>query len=425
MAQRFLKCRSLRLIALVGGVLSFPAFAQQPARITIDQALQMALDNSPSIRAQRTLVDQSKSQEITANLRPNPVLSWDTQFIPLFSPHLFSVDTLNTLQQFDIGIGYLFERGKKRQRRLDAARDQTSVTEAQVQDAERALAFNVAQQFVNVLLAESNLQFTTTDLESYRKTVEINEDRYKAGDLSKSDFLKIKVQLLQFQTDVNAARLAQVQALASLRQLIGYDQLPKDYNVIGELTYQPVHASLDDLEALALRERPDYRAALLSINAAQSQLKLAKANGKQDLNASFNYSHVSAASSGSFFFNIPLPIFNRNQGEIARTRFALDQAQFTSTTARDTVFTDVRNAFEGLKSNEESVNLYQAGYLQQAQESRDISEFAFKQGAAALIDYLDAERSYRSTQLAYRRALASYMLSAEQLRQSVGTRNLP
>ena len=400
-------------------------FGQQSARITLDDAIKLAIENSPSIRAQRTTIDQSKAQEVTANLRPNPDLSWDTQFIPIFSPNLFSVNTLDTLQQFDIGVGYLFERGHKRQRRLDAARDQTSVTEAQVHDAERALAFNVAQQFVGVLLAESNLQFTTTDLESYKRTVQINEDRYKAGDLSKSDFLKIKVQLLQFQTDVNAARLARAQARASLRQLVGYDQLPSSYEVVGELVYQPVHAGLDDLEAIALRERPDYHAAELGINAAQSQLNLAKANGKQDLNASFLYSHVSGASSGSLFFSIPLPVFNRNQGEIARTRFALDQAQYTSTTARDTVYTDVRNAFQGLRSNEEIVTLYEGGYLQESQESRDISEFAYRQGAAALLDYLDAERSYRATQLAYRQALAAYMVSLEQLKQAAGTRTLP
>lgn len=425
MAERIVTYRCIRLMLFAGAMVALPAFGQQRKQITLDEAVHLSLDNAPSIRAQRTLIDQGKAQEITANLRPNPVLSFDSQFIPLFSPNLFSAETLDTLQQFDIGVGYLFERGRKRQRRLEAAHDQTTVTEAQVQDAERALAFNVAQQFVNVLLAESNLQFTTQILEGYKRAVRINEDRYKAGDLSKNDFLKIKVQLLQFQTDASAARLARVQALASLRQLIGYDQLPKDYEVVGELGYQPVHGNVEDLEALALRERPDYRALQLGTNVAQSQFRLAKANSKPDLNASFNFSHVSAASSGSFFFNIPLPIFNRNQGEIARTRFAIDQAQFASTAARDTVFTDVKNSFESLKTNEELVNLYQGGYLQQAQESRDISEFAFKQGATALLDFLDAERSYRSSQLAYRQALAGYMVSLEQLKQATGTRNLP
>jgi len=174
-----------------------------------------------------------------------------------------------------------------------------------------------------------------------------------------------------------------------------------------------------------LQQRPDLRAAQFGVTAAQSQVALAKANGKQDLNVSFNYSHVSAASTGSMFFNIPLAIFNRNQGEIARTRFAQTQAEFTSKAAGETVLSDVRNAFESVLSSEEIVNLYHSGYLKESQDSRDIAEFAYRQGAVALLDFLDAERTYRATQLAYRQALANYLLSLEQLRQATGVRQIP
>jgi cobalt-zinc-cadmium efflux system outer membrane protein len=216
-----------------------------------------------------------------------------------------------------------------------------------------------------------------------------------------------------------------VQALGSLRQLIGYSAVPRDYDVAGDLNYQPLTAGLDDLQALALRTRPDLKAAQQGITAAESQISLAKANGKQDLNAAMNYSHVSGTSSTSLFFNIPLPFFNRNQGEIARTRYALTQAQLNASAAQDTVLTDVTNSYEAANTNQEVVKLYLGGYLKQAEDSRDISAYAYKGGAATLLDFLDAERSYRSTQLAYRQALAAYMLSLEQLRQSVGTRSLP
>jgi cobalt-zinc-cadmium efflux system outer membrane protein len=401
------------------------AAAQSTSRITLDDAIDLALKNSPTLKATRTQIDQSKAQEITAGLRPNPLLSWDSQFIPVFNPGLFSSDTLNNLQQFDIGVGYLFERGHKRQRRVDAARDQTHVTEAQVLDAERTLKFNVAQQFTNALLAKSNLDFALADLKSFRETVNINGERYQSGDISQGDLLKTKLQLLQFQTDVTSAELAKVQALASLRQLIGYDSVARDYDIIGDLEYAPVKVRLDELEATALRERPDLRAADVGVDAARSQLNLAKANGKQDLNASLSYSHVSANSSSSMFFNIPLAVFNRNQGEIARTRYAVDQAELNRKASGETVFTDVRNAYEAVQTSQEVVELYQSGYLKQAQESRDISEFAYRQGAAALLDFLDAERSYRATQLAYRQALANHMLAVEQLRQAVGVRKLP
>jgi len=409
------------------------AAAQTPAqqsprvtmRLTLEEAVALALANSPGLKAARTQIQQNEAQEVTADLRPNPTLSFDSQFVPLFNPSQFSSDTLNTLQQFDIGLGYTFERGRKRQTRLRAARDQTAVTAAQVADAERTLSFNVAQQFINVLLANSNLLFAQEDLGSFQETVGISLERYKAGDISEGDYLKIKLQMLQFETDVTSARVARVQALGSLRQLIGYAATPQTLDVAGDLEYHPLTASRDGLQALALNSRPDLKAAQKGVTAAQSQIALAKSGAKQDVNAAFNYSHVSGASTGSFFFSIPLPVFNRNQGEIARTKFALSQADFTAHAAEDTVMTDVTNAYEAASVNQEVVKLYLSGYLKQSQDSRDISEYAYKRGAAALLDFLDAERSYRSNQLAYRQALAAYMLSLEQLRQAVGTRSLP
>jgi len=396
--------------------------APVPSRvITLDEAISLALANSPSLKATRTQIQQNQAQEVTAKLRPNPVLGADSQFLPFFSPSQFSED----VEQFDVGLGYTFERGGKRHKRLLAARDQTAVTTSQVADAERTLTFNVAQQFINALLANSNLAFAQEALKSFEQTVNISEQRYKAGDISEGDYLKIKLQLLQFQTDVSSAHVAKVQALGSLRQLIGYAALPRDYDVNGFLVYQPLTAKLEDLEAKAINQRPDFRAAQQGISAAQSQINLAKANGKQDVTLTANYSHTPGLSSISWFVSIPIPIFDRNQGEVARTRFALTQAEFTEKAAQDTVMTDVINAYESTVTNQEVVQLYTSGYLKQAEDSRNISAYAYKGGAATLLDFLDAERSYRATQLAYRQALAAYMLSLEQLRQAVGTRSLP
>src|SRR6202007_3064841 len=162
------------------------------------------------------------------NRAPNPTLTSDSQFMPVFSPSNFSGDNLGQEEQFDLGVGYLFERGHKRQRRLQAAVDQTNVTKATISDDERSLTFNVAQQFVAVLLAESTLRFAELALKSFHNTVDISETQYKAGYISEGDYLKIKLQLLQFQTDVSSARLAKVQALVGLRQLLGYNAVPPD-----------------------------------------------------------------------------------------------------------------------------------------------------------------------------------------------------
>src|ERR1700744_1294728 len=206
------------------------ALAQNPASVTIslDDAIQMALRHNHNLLAARTTIQQSEAEETTANLRPNPVLLGDAQFLPIFQPSQFSSDYIDNTAQFDLGVSYLFERGKKRQHRLQAAKDQTAVTRSQVADNERSLAFSVASQFINVELAESTLALANEDLKSFENTVEIGESRYKAGDISEDDLLKIKLQLLQFQTDVSAAKLARVQGLSDLRQLLGYESISAD-----------------------------------------------------------------------------------------------------------------------------------------------------------------------------------------------------
>jgi cobalt-zinc-cadmium efflux system outer membrane protein len=275
------------LIWLLLLVLTPAADAQNNAMITLDQAIDLALVHNHALKATRTLILQNQAQEITANLRPNPTLNFDSQFLPVFSPSSFNTGNLSETQQFDAGLGYLFERGRKRQNRLRAAQDQTAVTRAQVTDAERTLAFNVGQQFISVLLAESTLRFALQDLQSFQQTVDIGEAQYKSGYISEGDYLKIKLQLLQFQTDVSSARLARVQALVDLRTMLGYDAVPANYDVVGDLAYQPLPAKLEDLQTKALQDRPDYRAAALGTTAAQSQISLAKANGKVDVNATF------------------------------------------------------------------------------------------------------------------------------------------
>lgn len=404
---------------------SLAAAQSTPSRVSLEQAISLALAHNHVLKAARTQIQQNQAEEVTASLRPNPNLNWDSQFLPVFSPQNFTADNLSSIQQFDIGVDYLFERGGKRKRRIAAARDATAVTRFQVNDSERTLTFSVAQQFINAQLAQSVLDFAVKSLDSFEQTVKISELRYKAGDMSEGDLLKIKLQLLQFQTDAAGARVAKIQAMASLRQLLGYDAVPENYEIEGDLSYQPLSLNLDDLRIQALKLRPDLLAAQQSVQAAQSQIALAKANGKVDLSSALSYNHVADQSSLSASFSIPLPVFDRNQGEIARTRFALTQSEESAKAASDTVLTDVRNNYEAFSTNEKIVQLYVSGYLKQAQDSRDISEYAYKRGAASLLDYLDAERSYRSTQLSYRQVLANYLLSVEQLKEAVGTRTLP
>lgn len=400
------------------------AHAQAPVRITLDQAIDLAIAHNHSLKAARTQIQQSQAQEITAALRPNPNVTGDALFIPI-EPQNFNSNVIGNVTEFDANVSYLFERGGKRHRRIEAAQDTTGQTRYQVSDAERSLTFNTAQQFITVQLAESNLDLANQDLASFQQTVDIAQAQYKAGAISEGDLLKITVQLLQFQTDVSAAKVAKAQALANLREFLGYDAVPANYDVEGDLAYRPQQLNRDDLLAKALKNRPDLLAANQGVRAAESQYALAKANGKVDITGGLTYSHVADQNSLGVAVSFPIPIFDRNQGEIARTQYAKTAAQETASAASDTVLTDVNSAYEAFRGNQEVVNLYTGGYLKQSQDSRDISEYAYHRGAASLLDFLDAERSYRATQLSYRQALANYLIAVEQLKEAVGSKTLP
>ena len=419
------RVRGLLAAACLFGLVS-SATAQGPVKLTLDQAIGLALKHNHTLQAARTVIQQNQAAEVTANLRPNPTFFTDWEYLPIFTRQQgtpFS-DYLQSSTEADMGLSYLIERGHKRARRLQAARDITAVTRSQVSDNERGLTFQVGNLFINVQLAQSTLELAQMDLKSFQQTVDIGEVQYKDGAMSENDYLKIKLQLLQFESDVEQASLNKAQALSDLRQQLGYEQVPAAYDVTGDFEYKPLAVTLDELQAKALQNRPDLRAAMLGVTAANSQYALAKANGKEDPTVTANYSHVNGISTVTWAFSIPLAIFDRNQGNIAQTRIAIRQAEEQQKAASGQVLTDVKDAYEGLEEAAKIAQLLKSKYVDMAQKSRDISEYAYRRGAIALLDFLDAERTYRATQLAYRQAIAAYLASLEQLRQAVGTRNL-
>jgi len=426
--KRVIHIRAIWAAASVFGslLLADRAFAQQaPVTVTLDEAIQMALQHNHTLQAARTTIQQNQAAEITANLRPNPTFFTDWEYLPISKLPGESVAAyLQGSTEGDLGLSYMIERGKKRQRRLQAARDATAVTRSQVFDNERGVAFQVGSLFINAQLAESTLELAQRDLKSFQQTVDISEVRFKDGGMSENDYLKMKLQLVQFETDVQQASVNRVQALSDLRQQLGYESVPADYDVAGDFEYRPLAVRLEELQATALQNRPDLRATVLGVTAANSQYALAKANGKQDPTVSANYSHVNGINAVTWSFSIPLAIFDRNQGNIAQTRVAIRQAEEQQKAAAGQVMTDVKDAYEGMEESAQVAQLYRSTYLDVAQKSRDISEYAYRRGAIALLDFLDAERTYRATQLAYRQVLAAYLTSIEQLRQAVGSRSL-
>lgn len=405
-------------LALQAQTTGNPPGVPKPVLITMDDAVRIALASNQALRAQRLNVDQSKALEITAGLKPNPTFSSIVDTVPIFSPQTIRGST----QIYEETLSYTQERGGKREKRVDVAKDNTEVAVNAVADNERQLKFQVVQAFINLLLAKSVLQLARDDLASFSQEVDLNHSRVVAGDLAEGDYLKLSIQKLQFEQDVSGAELAVVQNRAALRQLLGYQSVADNFDIAGSLAHKKQIVMLEELQKQALANRPDLMAAQSNVKAASDTVSLAYANRVKDFTWSGDYTNQNFGINGvGAGLSFDLPIHDRNQGEIARSQVAVRQNVETEKSTEVGVMTDVVNAYYGLQTNDQIASLYEGGYLEQATQSRDISTYAYQRGAATILDVLEAERSYRATELGYRQAVAAYMLAAEQVNMAVGS----
>ncbi len=410
----------LLLWLLQGAWAQAPPGSSNPPVLSMDQAVRLALERNQALRAQRLNIDQARAGQITAALKPNPVYAMVNEDFPIFSPKDMTFANLRDQQEFLQSMSFTYERGGKRAKRVLVAKDTTEVTSHAVSDAERQLRFQVAQAFIAMLLAKSNLDFANEDLKNFNEVVELNRQRMESGDISESDFLKISLQKLQFEQDVSAAQLALAQTRAVLRQMLGYESVPENFDAAGDLAHKKYPVQLDELQKRALVERPDLLAAHSGVTLANDTVALAYGNRARDLTWEVEYKRNGMVNGVGFGASIEIPFHDRNQGEIARSKVAVRQAEEAESFTRVGALTDVLSAYSGFRNNDEILTLYEAGYLGQATKSREISDYAYRRGAASLLDLLDAERTYRATQLAYRQALAAYMVSVEQVNMAVG-----
>jgi outer membrane protein, heavy metal efflux system len=421
--SRSLSTPAVALAALFSVGLSGPVAAEQIRTLTLAQALGLAEQQNPALQAQAQVIESSRANEITAGLRPNPTFQNDT-----------TSATVGVYQEFEIG--------GKRRARLDSARLATSISQTDLADARRTLVFNVRQAFVNALLASANLALAGENVAGFQKVIDVNRLRLQKGALSGADFLKIELQMLQFQTDVEDATLALETAKAAIRALLGGSSLAEEFEVEGDLRPAPFDASLSELQQRALANRPDLKSAETGREKAAADLRLARAGGYPDPTIGTSLLHAGNEIGGPRWFepfypkgetsnamgvgiSFPIPLFNRNQGEVARTRSEQRRANFLAQAARNQVLQDVETAFASCRSSRERVRLYEQTYLSRSKDSRDAAEFAFQRGATSILDFLDAERTYRATQLAYRKELAAYVTNLAQLEAAVNAAVAP
>ena len=380
---------------------------------------------NPTLQAGRIGIGESRAQEVTAHLRPNPeVTATLDQFNP-FKSYMSSTGAdvyrpfANMLPFFS--TSYLYERQHKRGLRYESARQATTIAESQLADVERTLLFNLRNAFVQTLQAKAALGINRESLAYYDRVLAVSAERLKAGDIARIDLTRLQLQRIQFLTDVQTAevnlRTAKIQLLGLLNDRTPVEQ----FDVTGVFDFSEQLITLDDMRQAALAARPDLRAAVQAIEKANTDHRLAIANGTADpiLGVDFARNPPIPIYMG-FSVTIPVRIFDRNQGEKARTQLEIARAGRLREAGTAQVYSDVDTAFALLTSNLTLLRPYKSTYLQQAADVRDTVSFAYQRGGASLLDFLSAQNDYRSIQLNYLNLVGAYLLSASQLNLAVG-----
>jgi cobalt-zinc-cadmium efflux system outer membrane protein len=394
-------------------VLAFaPAEAQEPLkRVSLDDALRLAARQSPTVRAKEAEVQSSKAAETTAGLRPNPTGS--------FAAEQFGAgaDT-----QYTVAIGQPIELGGKRQRRIDAAQAATRVTGYQLEDVRRQTVLSVQTAFNSALVARAALALAEENLKTLDETERLQRLRVDKGDLAPLELTRIEVQRFAFERDAADARAALETAKTALRTATGADGLAPAFDVDGTLEFRDVVLEREVLVQQAVASRPDLRAAETDQTRAKADHALARANAWWDITPQIEYQRIGPDNTIGFGISLPLRIFDRNQGEIARTRSEIERVAAVRRTAELQVLNDVNTDFTVYHTQRARVLMLRDTYLPKAQNARDIVEYAYRRGGQSLLDFLDAQRSYRETALAYLQALGAYWGSIYQLEADVGRR---
>jgi len=379
---------------------------------------------NPTLRALQIGIDQSRAQEMTAYLRPNPdftLLTDGTQLTPYQGVWQPVAGT-----DLELSFSYLHERAHKRELRLDSARKGTSVAIAQRDDQERSLLYTLRGAFVQALQAKAVLALANDNLAYYDRLLGLNSERFKAGDIAQVDLDRLELQRVQYETDVQTATVNVRTAKIQLLQLLN-DNTPVDqFDVTGQFEFTENLPALEELRATALATRPDLQAAMRAIDKADTDYRLAIANGSTDPtysgwwthNPSFNNQYDNETIGISV--TIPLRIFDRNQGEKARTLLDIRRNQRLEEATRAQVFSDVNSAYATLNSNLTLLRPYRSRYLQLATRVRDTESYAYQHGGASLLDFLQAQQEYRSVQVSYLNLIGAFLNAANQLNMAVG-----
>jgi cobalt-zinc-cadmium efflux system outer membrane protein len=401
---------------LVTGALAHAGFAQQA--LTWPEVRAKFEAANPTLRAGQIGIDESKAQEVSAYLRPNPDMTTGLDQLDPFSGNPYR--PLGSVFPY-VSASYLHERAHKRELRLESAQKGTTVATSQLADQERNLLFSLRGAFVGALQAKAVLAVARESLAYYDRLLAVSSNRFQAGDIARVDLDRLELQRVQFASDVQTAetgvRTAKIQLLMLLNDRTPVEQ----FDVTGRFDFSEPVTTLEELRQTAVAARPDLLAAVESVDKALTDHRLAVANGSTDPTLGVDFArNPPIPLYVGFSVNIPLRIFDRNQGEKARTELDIQRNQRLREAAEAQVYSDVDSAWNTLNGNLALLRPYKAKYLAQAARVRETISIAYQRGGASLLDFLSAQNDYRALQVTYLNLVGAYLAAAAQLNLAVG-----
>jgi cobalt-zinc-cadmium efflux system outer membrane protein len=401
---------------LAGGLFGQPGLTWQEVRDRFEAS-------NPTLEAARIGVDETRAQEITAHLRPNPLVSATLDQIDPFTPGPYR-PLANSLPF--LSASYLHETNHKRELRLASAQGGTAVAQSEADDERRTLLFNLRNTFNQALQAKAIVAVAQESLEYYDRLLELNRQRFQAGDIAQVDLDRLELQRVQFVSDLRTAevdaRTAKIQLLAMMNDHTPVDQ----FDITGRFDFAEQILIPDELRETALASRPDLRAAAQSVSKARTDYRLAVANGTSDITFSADVArNPPIPAYMGFSVNMPLRIFDRNQGEKARTELDIRRTERLEEAARTQALSDVDSALAQINSTLALLRPYKAKYLDLAVKVRDTISFSYQHGGASLLDFLNAQNEYRAVQVNYLNLVGAWMTAANQLNLAVGREVVP
>lgn len=410
----------------IGIAIPVAAQSQHPATVTVQQAVQEAMEKNLPLLAERYSLSIADARIVTAGLRPNPVLSIGGDHLDLLGTGYNDINAAGP-PEYSIRTDFIWERGQKRRYRLEVARQEKAVAQMQLLDATRTLTLDVQHAFVDILLAKETLTLAERNQESFKRIVRISAERVRAGDLAQVELARTQLAELQFNNAVIQTQAKLRTAKQRLQLLMGRLAPVESFDVTGELRREPLPFAFADLEQQALTRRPDYQALLNDEARSQAEIRSQLAQGKADFTFGAEYRRqqglAGRGNSLGFFFSIPLPIFNRNQGEIERARQEQRQLAARIRALEAEVRNELSTAWRQYDAAQTLLKRIESDMLAQARRVLDTMEYSYRSGAASLVEFLDAQRAFNDTMQSYTDSRGEYARSLY-LIDSVTGRNL-